>query len=470
MKVLRSREAVTSRRKYVGVLTAALVIFAFLFIWTRPSPKPAATLTIAAVDDEEADGGYCPINWDEVDAAGDGEEKEEEDAGCDGGGGGDVEAVAGDISLADTGPDDHNRIHIIIASDNAVALYATCNSILTNTAEPHNIAIHVIVPSVFQDVAIESSVQRTLSLIRSHPSGPHSVDSAPFDDTRYVPFDLHSDTLGVSRRNGVEVRSRLVSSLNFARFYIRDLYPSLDKVLWIDHDVIVLGDVRELHTLSFAPTEFHSLAIDNDERAAGEGNTLRSGERKKGDLSETFSWLAALPAHQREASPKAISAVSNCDQRIYKFVNGLRQIGYEREECSFNAGVMGIDLKEWDRLDITPKSMEIVATHIANTDRDSLDKKSRVDGTGTAVIDRDTPFPSLSFRNGMTQPPLLLLFYHDYAQLPAEWNSLGFGGRERPPSVVKKAKLIHWTGKQKPWLDEGLNKQLWEPWTTSQLG
>lgn len=53
-----------------------------------------------------------------------------------------------------------------------------------------------------------------------------------------------------------------------------------------------------------------------------------------------------------------------------------------------------------------------------------------------------------------TQPLLLIAAYGRWVHLPAEWNVDGLGYREDiDDTTLKAAKMLHWTGKGKPWLD-----------------
>ena len=49
--------------------------------------------------------------------------------------------------------------------------------------------------------------------------------------------------------------TNLESPLNFARFYMHRLFPTLRKVLYVDADVIVQGDVAELYDSSLPHDE-----------------------------------------------------------------------------------------------------------------------------------------------------------------------------------------------------------------------
>ncbi len=67
-----------------------------------------------------------------------------------------------------------------------------------------------------------------------------------------------------------------------------------------------------------------------------------------------------------------------------------------------------------------------------------------------------------------SQPPLHLALHGRWAALPPSWNLDGLGrvGSLTPPALGA-AKLLHWTGKRKPWLPDGLYVERWRryvPW------
>ena len=67
------------------------------------------------------------------------------------------------------------------------------------------------------------------------------------------------------------------------------------------------------------------------------------------------------------------------------------------------------------------------------------------------------------FSNG-TQPILNMVFYKNFQEIPKVWNTTGLGGRIVDKKYISNAKGLHWNGKFKPWNEDGLNKQLWEPY------
>jgi alpha-1,4-galacturonosyltransferase len=64
-----------------------------------------------------------------------------------------------------------------------------------------------------------------------------------------------------------------------------------------------------------------------------------------------------------------------------------------------------------------------------------------------------------------TQPILLLVAHDQWDHLPQEWNVDGLGwNADIPQQMLNSAKLLHWSGKNKPWLSGGLYRDLWTPY------
>ncbi|CAD7937568.1 unnamed protein product [Amoebophrya sp. A25] len=83
------------------------------------------------------------------------------------------------------------------------------------------------------------------------------------------------------------------------------------------------------------------------------------------------------------------------------------------------------------------------------------------------VASRDNSGPETLWRHG-SQPLMLLLFHDEACKLPHRWNVDGLGHRlNYPKPILEDGGLFHWTGPLKPWLVDGVNRRLWEPYTVN---
>ena len=60
-----------------------------------------------------------------------------------------------------------------------------------------------------------------------------------------------------------------------------------------------------------------------------------------------------------------------------------------------------------------------------------------------------------------TQPILNIAFANNFQVLEKAWNTAGLGYKKVSQQVINNAKILHWTGKQKPWLPNGRYKEIW---------
>eukprot|EP00929_Paragymnodinium_shiwhaense_P013298 TRINITY_DN121163_c0_g1_i1.p1 TRINITY_DN121163_c0_g1~~TRINITY_DN121163_c0_g1_i1.p1 ORF type:complete len:761 (+),score=138.39 TRINITY_DN121163_c0_g1_i1:142-2424(+) len=189
---------------------------------------------------------------------------------------------------------------------------------------------------------------------------------------------------------------------NFVRFVLHDLLPALPRVVYLDVDVVVRGDLTELYDTAFAASS-----------PGSSGDVIGSG--------------ATIAVVRRTHQPL----------RVYVDVLQPAMPGWVPGEApSFNAGVMVIDLVRWRARGATA----LVAKWIASNREKSL------------------------WRGG-SQPPLLLLFYDEVAPLEWVWNVDGLGHRlNYPKDVLRSTRILHWTGPLKPWRHHGVNRHLWEPY------
>lgn len=137
-------------------------------------------------------------------------------------------------------------IDLVLATDRMhfVGILPAVHSILSNTARPGDLSLHITVG------AGESS-ELVDSIRRWFPNPDWSYRVREF---RPSPF------LEEYIRAGKDLTYAAYSSsvMNFARFYLSEIYPDLEKYIYLDADVIVQGDIAELFHL--ATLKRHALA------------------------------------------------------------------------------------------------------------------------------------------------------------------------------------------------------------------
>jgi alpha-1,4-galacturonosyltransferase len=109
---------------------------------------------------------------------------------------------------------------------------------------------------------------------------------------------------------------------------------------------------------------------------------------------------------------------------------------YGPKDATFNAGVYGINLQLWKEKRVT----EEVEYWMRENKRSPL------------------------WQYG-TQPLMLITLYQEWDYLDPRWNFNGLGWNTQiNPTRLDEAFLLHWSGKMKPWLSDGLYQSYWLPY------
>ena len=119
--------------------------------------------------------------------------------------------------------------HVAVGADRLhwPGVIGVVNSLRRNSATPERLRIHVLVPA--------GAEGPFTAFLRCHGIAPGSS----LDVLGFAPEKVPHVKVRVKLTN-------LESPLNFARFYLHELLPTVDKVLYLDADVVVLGDVPAL--------------------------------------------------------------------------------------------------------------------------------------------------------------------------------------------------------------------------------
>ena len=226
--------------------------------------------------------------------------------------------------------------------------------------------------------------------------------------------DVVAKVLGHDRKEPMSETSRRLRSspVNYARFFLEELFPSLSgkKVAYLDPDVSVFGDVAQLIDEAFTG---EAVLMEHDRKAR------RSEKRPR----------PALAATTKTKHNRILSA-------LYQ-----SRHNEERKIAEFNAGVAVYDLAEWKRQKLTREVEAWI--------------RASFDGNSTLS---DHP----------TQTPLTLAVASNYYPIDVTWNCPIHGGRSgtamhADPVCLSRPKIRHFTGTRKPWYPLGRLRFLWLP-------
>ena len=278
-------------------------------------------------------------------------------------------------------------IHVAFASDLEVlpGLVVALASLANATASIGRVRVHVV--SVPADAAlVRDVVACALPTL--------AVEVHAFE----APLALPRRT-----RPGDE---RLLAPLNYARFFLGEVLGKVEgKVLYLDTDTIVHGDVAELVDAALAGGAPAVAAVPR-----GAGRKLRLAPSVTTD-----------PAARAALSARGVGVNTTQRTRPQTFID------------DFNAGVVVVDLAEWDARNLTAATLEWMALNLAH----GLYTKG-------------------------SNPPLVLAVAGDFERLDARWNCPA-APRALPlrDACVARPGIVHLTGRDKPWLGDGTLDARW---------
>ncbi|XP_028302739.1 glycosyltransferase 8 domain-containing protein 1 [Gouania willdenowi] len=207
--------------------------------------------------------------------------------------------------------------------------------------------------------------------------------------------------------------AKIMKPLTFARFYLPAYIPEAEKVIYLDDDVIVQGDIQDLYDISIKPG--HAAAFSDDCDSASVKGIVRGA----GNQNNYIGFL--------------------------DFKKGaIKKLGMKTNTCSFNPGVMIANLTEWKNQNVTQQLehwMEL------NAKEDLYSK---------------------TLAESITTPPLLIVFYKRHSTIDPMWHVRHLGstgaGNRYSPQFIKAAKLLHWNGHYKPWGRASSFSNEWDKW------
>ncbi|GAB2213723.1 hypothetical protein Droror1_Dr00018036 [Drosera rotundifolia] len=201
---------------------------------------------------------------------------------------------------------DPKLFHIAVFSDNVLASAVVVNSTVSNAKEPKKIVFHVITDSLnFPAMSMWFIL---------NPPAKATVQVLSIDDFQWLPKDY--DSLLEKQKS---LDPRYGSPLNQLRFYLPDIFPRLNKILFVDHDVVVQRDLGRLWSLNMK------------QKVNGAVQTCQEGK----------------PSHHR------------MDMYI-DFSQPLVAEKFDPNACTWAFGMNFFDLKEWRHLNLSGKYHDLL--------------------------------------------------------------------------------------------------------------
>ena len=308
----------------------------------------------------------------------------------------------------------HTYVFLATDSPDLRSLFVAVNSSFSNSCNTC-LKFVILVP-----VDLASRVRNSFDLLLPDVSKNIEIDHRSLQVRRII------DLPGV-HPTGTTKRKELANPFNFAAYYIPSMskYAHLSKVIYLDTDVVVQGDLTNLAAECCLPGTAAAVVEDCTQPFRTYINLTRL---------EDFILLSR-------------HGTSNWDQEFDR-LTGVRNA------CVFNRGVVVLELENWRRMDITLQIEKWMATNSRYGDL---------------------------YYHGVSQPPFLLALLGRYTLLHPTWNTRGLGRdkmtRKEFESLVShglrsyidksgyqnlqpflvpsadEANVLHFTGNLKPWFN-----------------
>ena len=144
-----------------------------------------------------------------------------------------------------------NYIDIAFALNKPIylSLLTTINSIIKNTKNPENIRFNLVVPeeeNEFFSNLIEQTFPKHIFTLRIHN----------FNPPEFIKIYLGAK---YAEQSAERKKSR---NMQFSRFFLKDIFPDINKIIYLDTDLILLTDIAELYNAveSFSSNQYFAAA------------------------------------------------------------------------------------------------------------------------------------------------------------------------------------------------------------------
>ncbi|CAO2581284.1 Glycosyltransferase 8 domain-containing protein 2 [Lemmus lemmus] len=183
-------------------------------------------------------------------------------------------------------------------------------------------------------------------------------------------------------------RPELLQPLNFVRFYLPLLIHQHEKVIYLDDDVIVQGDIQELYDTTLALGHAAAFSDDCDLPSAQDNNRLVG-------LQNTY--MGYLDYRKK----------------------AIKDLGISPSTCSFNPGVIVANMTEWKHQRITKQLEKWMQKNVEEN------------------------LYSSSLGGGVATSPMLIVFHGKYSTINPLWHIRHLGKYHQETREVYSRKMVH---------------------------
>ncbi|EFJ29597.1 Glycosyltransferase, CAZy family GT8 [Selaginella moellendorffii] len=151
---------------------------------------------------------------------------------------------------------DQDLYHFVVFSDNILGTSVVINSTVCNAKRPTQLVFHLVTDSVNFGAMRVWFAQNDF---KGATIEVQNIDTFTWLNASYVPVlkqlqDVETQSYyfksGQESKNAVKFRNpKYLSMLNHLRFYIPEIYPELQKVVFLDDDIVVQKDLTPLFSI-----------------------------------------------------------------------------------------------------------------------------------------------------------------------------------------------------------------------------
>lgn len=132
---------------------------------------------------------------------------------------------------------DKDLHHYAVFSDNVMACAVVVNSTVSTAMESEKIVFHIVTDSL--------NLPAISMWFVLNPPGKATIHIQSIDN-----FEGLAAKFGSTLKQQNSLDPRYTSALNHLRFYLPDVFPMLNKILLLDHDVVVQRDLTRLWSVN----------------------------------------------------------------------------------------------------------------------------------------------------------------------------------------------------------------------------
>lgn len=301
-------------------------------------------------------------------------------------------------------------LHIALLTDNILAAAVAVSSTVRSSANPEKLVFHIVTDkktytAMHAWFALNPMFPAILEVKGLHqfewPSHINATIMATVEELHQGlrAHRYYTSTDQEYRRYEASTPSSF-SLLNYLKIHLPELFPNLERVIFLDDDVVVRRDLTPLWDMDLNGNAIASVGL-------GDGR----GGRCVG---------------------KTLGGYLNFSNPLLPLIS----FGLKSNQCSWLGGMHVFDLGAWRETNITE-----FYQHLLKQNRKS----------GFAL-----------WRLGWL-PPALIAFEGRVQPIDPSWHLSGLGQRMPKPEALESAAVLHFSGPRKPWLDIGfpLLRELW---------